>query len=285
MIKHVLITGVSSGIGYDAVRHLVARGWHVFGSVRNQSDADRLRADFPKNFTCLQFDVTNREEIDRTVPVVMKVLGGCRLAGLVNNAGHAVGGPMELLPDDVFRQQIEVNLFGARNVTNSFLPLLGTDTTRTGPPGKIIMVSSVSGVINTPINGAYCVSKHALESLAEIYRRELKPFGIQISSIQPGPIASNLWQKNSGKLSQYEESGYRLMVQNAELAMAQAETNALPATAISQLIERILETRRPRLSYLVIRNFALTWLLVHAVPRRLADWLIHQKMNRPSAQL
>jgi len=280
MMKHVLITGVSSGIGYDAVRYLTGRGWHVFASVRKQSDVERLEQEFTENFTCLKFDVTEPDGIRKAAAIVSKRLGNQKLAGLVNNAGYAVGGPMELLPDDVFRDQIEVNLIGARNVTNAFLPLLGTDTSREGKPGRLIMVSSISGVLNTPLNGAYCVSKHALESLAEVYRRELMNYGIQVSSIQPGPIESDLWPKNIGTLEKYLDTPYGTMAQNTELTMIGAQCNALPAETISRLIEKILTVDRPKLSYLVNKNPLLTWLLVHIIPRRMADRLIWRQLNK-----
>lgn len=279
-MKYVLVTGVSTGIGYDAVRYLTNRGWYVFGSVRKDSDIQRLETAFPDNFTCLKFDITRPAEILASVATVEKRIGDQKLAGLVNNAGYAVGGPMALLEDELFRDQIEVNLFGARNLTNAFLPLLGTDTSRTGPPGRLIMISSISGVLNTPLNGAYCVSKHALESLAEVYRRELMIFGIQVSSIRSGPIESDLWTKNIGTLSKYRQTAYGTMAHNTEQAMIGAQADALPAETISKLIEEILQSDRPNLSYLVNKNRFLTWLLINIIPRRITDRLIFRRLNK-----
>ena len=195
-MEYVLVTGVSTGIGFDIVRYLINRGYHVLGSVRKEADIIKLNAAFPDNYTCLQFDVTKKEEIIAALPIVKKALNGQALAGLVNNAGLASGGPLQLMDDDKFRYQMEVNLFGVRNVTNVFLPLLGAYKGFTGKSGKIIMISSISGIFNTPFNGAYCVSKHAVESMAEVYRRELMLYGIDVVSIQPGPIQSDLWDKN-----------------------------------------------------------------------------------------
>ena len=115
---------------------------------------------------------------------------------------------MALLSDEVFRAQIEVNLFGVRNVTNTFLPLLGASKDFKGTAGKIINISSLSGIFNTPMNGAYCVAKHALESLGEVYRRELMMYGIQVCSIQPGPIQSKLWDKNISAMDAYLDTDY-----------------------------------------------------------------------------
>ena len=150
--------------------------------MRKETDAARLEQEFKQHFTSLKFDVTKKEEIVAAFPIVEKKLNGQPLSGLINNAGLASGGPMQLMDDDKFRYQMEVNLFGVRNVTNIFLPLLGAQTEFKGKPGKIIMISSISGIFNTPFNGAYCVSKHAVESMAEVYRRELMLYGIDVVS-------------------------------------------------------------------------------------------------------
>ena len=182
-LKYVLITGVSTGIGNDAVGLLIKKGYYVFGSVRKEEDAVKLTRQYPQNFTCLKFDVTKVDEVKASLSMVTKILNGKRLNGLINNAGLALGGPIELMDDEKFRYQMEVNLFAVRNVTNIFLPLLKGDKKQKIKGGKIIMISSISGVFNTPFNGAYCISKHAMESLAEIYRRELLMYDVDVVSI------------------------------------------------------------------------------------------------------
>jgi NAD(P)-dependent dehydrogenase (short-subunit alcohol dehydrogenase family) len=182
-MKNIFITGVSTGIGYDTVAYFTALGYRVFGSVRKAEDHLRLEKTFSDNFIALTFDVTKPEQIETARQQVEGILAGEPLLALVKNAGFAQGGPMALLPDTLFRQQIEANLFGVRNVTNAFLPLLGASKYFTGQPGKIINIRSISGIFNTPMNGAYCVSKHALESMAEVYRRGLRMYGIQVSSL------------------------------------------------------------------------------------------------------
>ena len=122
--KQILITGVSTGIGNDAVGLLIENGYHVFGSVRKEEDAIRLKEQYPNHFTCLLFDVTKLDAIKLAYNKVLNILNGKKLTGLVNNAGLAIGGPMELMDDSKFRYQMEVNLFAVRNVTNTFLPLL-----------------------------------------------------------------------------------------------------------------------------------------------------------------
>ena len=245
-MKNIFITGVSTGIGYDAVKHFLKLGYRVFGSVRSDADAARLSQEFPTNFTCLQFDVVDVENINLAVEKMRVQLGNESLTALVNNAGYALAGPMAMLSDTAFRKQMEVNLYGARNVINAVLPLLGGVTDFTGRPGKVINISSISGIFNSPMNGAYCVSKHALESMAEVYRRELMIYGIQFSSIQPGPIESKLWEKNDDTLDEYFDSDYGNMAKNTSKIIRAGKKSALPASVISNLIEKIIDSKKSK---------------------------------------
>lgn len=281
-MKNILITGVSSGIGYDAVRHFLELGYRVFGSVRSDKDQQRLTTDFPNNFICLHFDVIDVEKIEQAAEQVKTVLNGETLTALVNNAGYALAGPMAMLSDDAFRKQIEVNVFGVRNVTNAFLPLLGAQKNFTGKPGKVINISSISGIFNSPMNGAYCVAKHALESMSEVYRRELMIYGIQFSSIQPGPIQSKLWDKNDDTLDEYFDSDYGNMARNTAKIIRSAQRQAQPALVISKLIEKIIVTKKPNLSYVVHSNKAQIFVLTRLLPKWIVDRLIFKLLNKPT---
>lgn len=267
----VCITGVSTGIGYDATHYLIDRGYTVFGSVRTIADRERLEAEFPDRFHALSFDVTNGSSIVAEADRVATLLAGQSLAALVNNAGVAVAGPLELLDDDVFEQQLKINLLGTRLVTNAFLPLLRSRGG--GPPGKIINISSLSGIINTPLNGAYCVSKHAMESLGEVYRRELHQDGIQVSSIQAGPIASKIWDKNADSMGEFIDTHYRSMIETTNRVIRDASKNALPAEEVSRRIHLIIESPRPKLSYIIGASWS-ALLLAKVLPTRVADRLI-----------
>jgi len=257
--KYILITGVSTGIGNNAVGYLISQGYHVLGSVRKESDVKALSGQYPDNFTCLQFDVTKKEEVLASLEIVKQVLNGSKLTALINNAGLALVGPLEIMDDDKFRYQMEVNLFSVRTVTNIFLPLLKGSREKNIPGGKIIMISSISGVFNTPFNGAYCVSKHAMESLAETYRRELMMYDIDVVSIQPGPIESKLWDKSINKYEEYRNSEYGNLIDRANKVMEDAEQNALPAIIISKLIHKILTKKRTKLAFIIIKK-ALTFI-------------------------
>lgn len=279
-MRSILITGVSSGIGYDAVRHFIEIGYHVFGSVRTDEDADRLRANFPSNFTCIKFDVTRPDEVDSARKIVADILDGNMLTALVNNAGYALGGPMAMLSTDAFRKQFEVNVVGVREVTNAFLPLLGASLDYAGPRAKIINISSISGIVNTPMNGAYCVTKHALESMTEVYRRELCLYGIQLSTIQPGPIQSHLWEKNMRTMDQYLSTDYGVIAKNTAGIIRQAQREAQHPEVISSLIEEIINSKRPKLSYIVTRRKLANYLFAKLIPRRIVDWILYRVLHR-----
>ena len=281
-MKYILITGVSTGIGYDAVRHFVGRDFFVFGSVRKEADQQRLESEFPERFKCLLFDICDRTAIAAAVKEVEEVLGGELLTCLVNNAGVALAGPLQLVDDERFDHQLLVNVSGTRNVINAFLPLLGATKDRDSSvkPGKIINNSSISGVVNTPINGSYCVSKHAIESLGEVYRRELMMYGIDVISIQSGPIQSQIWEKNIGASSEFEDSDYRTMIKQTEAVLADAQKIAQPPSVFSELIEKIIYNRRPRLAYVIHQQRWQIWLL-RWLPRRWVDRLMYKKLSNP----
>jgi NAD(P)-dependent dehydrogenase (short-subunit alcohol dehydrogenase family) len=287
MKSAIVVTGVSSGIGYDAVRYLSRHGYFVFGSVRSLDVADRLVATFPESFQPLVFDLLDRSAVLSASRIVQERLGGHRLRALVNNAGIAEGGPLQLLDDERFRRQLEVSVIGTRNVINAFLPLLGagadSDRSLLGPPGKIINITSISGIFNTPMNGAYCVAKHAVESLGEVYRRELMQYGIDVVSIQPGPIQSRLWEKSIGSLDEFAGSPYARMIRNADEIMRAAQRDALPAEIVSRLVDRIITSRRPKPSYIVHSHKWRVAILAKVLPARLVDRLLWRRLNRGSA--
>src|SRR5262249_47315029 len=175
------------------VKVLIASGFHVFGSLRKQTDADRLSKEFGANFTPLIFDVTDEAAVAAGARQVEAALGGETLFGLVNNAGIAVPGPLLYTKIDDFKQQIEVNLTGQLIVSQALAPLLGADRSRKGVPGRIVMISSVGGKNASPFVGPYNASKFALEGMSESLRRELMLFGIDVVIVAPGAVATPIW--------------------------------------------------------------------------------------------
>jgi NAD(P)-dependent dehydrogenase (short-subunit alcohol dehydrogenase family) len=186
---------VPTGIGWGITKVLITKGLTVFGSVRQQSDADRLQREFGEAFAPLIMDVTDRQAVERAAAQVSAQLGSSTLAGLVNNAGIVVPGPLLHLPLEEYRRQLEVNLTDPLSVTQVFAPLLGADLARQGAAGRIINIGSTAGKIGIPFMGAYVASKHGLEGMSEAPRREMMIYGIDVIMIVPGPVATPIWDK------------------------------------------------------------------------------------------
>ncbi len=207
--KSVVVTGASTGIGLWTTKVLLARGFRVFGSVRRPNDAARLQQEFGEHFVPLLMDVTDAEAVRRAAEQVGFLLGGENLAGLVNNAGVVVSGPLLYQQPSEYRRQLEVNLVAPLVVTQTFASLLGTDEKRQGPPGRIVMISSTSARIALPFLGAYTASKAGLEGMSDSLRRELMLFGIDLVIIEPGAVVTAVWDKGEQEdLSEFQPTPY-----------------------------------------------------------------------------
>ena len=277
MAKSIVITGVSTGIGRASLDLLHEKGYHIFGSVRNQADADKLSKIYPDRFTPLRFDVQNHDEVVKASKVVFEQ---CEtLVGLINNAGIAIPGPLELLSEEQFEKQLDVNVKSIRRITNLFLPLLGTKPGSAKQPGRIINISSVSGLFNSPFNGAYSISKHALESMTDIYRRELRRYGIKVIAIEPGPIKTEIWKKNLNKMDEFKDSDYYEVLQKADKIIENAERNALPVENVSRLVAKCLTVSRPKTRYIVHKHKFAFRLMAYYLPDKITDWLVHKTLT------
>ena len=190
--KNILITGVSSGIGLSCATYFIEqKKYNVYGTIRNETDGIRVKKALGGNFFPVIMDVTDL----KSVKLAFEDLENrCKdgLSLLINNAGIAVPGPIKDIDIEDFCKQMDINVNGVLRVTNVFLPLLGACLTSSLKPGHIINIGSVSGIFNTPFLGPYCVSKHALESLSDIYRRELSLYDIKVTVVEPGPIKSKI---------------------------------------------------------------------------------------------
>ncbi len=283
-MKYVLITGVSTGIGFDATKHLIDKGFFVFGSVRKQQDADRLSALFGSNFMPLVFDVTDHEAIDRSLLIVKKTLGNNPLWGLVNNAGIAVAGPLKYITSEELNHQLDVNVLGVLRTTNAFAPLLGATNNFRHPPGRIINMSSVSGLFASPFTGPYSISKYALESMNDVYRREFLPFGVDVIAIEPGPIKTPIWGKTTVKdlKDRFPDTDYNEMLPKISKVLEATEKKALPVEEISKLIYKIFTTKRPKPRYIIHRGKLGLYLVRRLLPTRLVDRLIKKSIFEKS---
>jgi NAD(P)-dependent dehydrogenase (short-subunit alcohol dehydrogenase family) len=278
VMKSVVITGTSTGIGWSAAKTLLDNGFRVFGSVRTAEDADRLRNVFGVNFVPLIFDVTDEAAVLAAAGEVRAALGGATLAGLVNNAGIATAGPSLELPLGDYRRHFEVNVMGPLNVTRAFVPLLGTDEGLTGAPGRVVMISSVSGVNGYPFVAPYCMSKHALEGLSESLRRELMLHGIDVIVIGPAVVKTPIWDKARDlDISAYATSAFLPALQTMRNAM-QSNAGGLSPEAIGELILRTLTVARPKVRY-AISSAPLELLLVRLLPKRLLDRIVAKRLG------
>jgi hypothetical protein len=271
------ITGVSSGIGLEAVKMLTSHGYHVVGTVRNMADKENIEKNVP-NTRILVFDVTDTEAMIREVSKVTSLLQTHGLKLLINNAGMAVPGPLQYIPEDKFDQQIDVNVKSVRRITNLLLPYLGTD--KRYKAGRIINISSISGIFTSPFNAAYSVSKYALEALSDGYRRELAAMGIKVSIIQPGPIRTEIWKKNLGQLEPYINTEYGAILKNADRIIQNTEKSALPVSAVTDVIHKILNTNSPKHRYLVHAKPFIFKIFVHWLSSSIQDKLILKSLNK-----
>lgn len=280
MSKHVLITGVSTGIGHATAVLLAQRGYHVFGSVRQAEDGARLRAELGERLTPLLFDVTDEAGVATAVGHIRASLNGQNLTALINNAGISVTGPLMHLPLTQLRQQFEVNLFGLLHLTQQCLPLLGAAKQAPYPRGRIINISSVSGKIAYPFMGAYAASKHALEALSDSLRRELLIYDIPVILIQPGTTATPIIGKASAGMEQYGRTDYAPILQKiAAQTIRERQQNAIPVTAVATKIVQALEAPRPKTRYAIPRRWLTGWLLPRFLPDRWFDWLVARQLK------
>jgi len=283
-MRSVVITGASTGIGWAAARFLLDRGFRVFGSVRKQADADRLQAGFGANFSPLMFDVTDEAAVLAAARQVRDALNGETLAGLVNNAGTAVVGPVLDLSADEFRRQMEVNVIGPVIATQAFAPLLGSDPSLRGAKGRVVMISSVSGRNGNPLISAYSASKHAIEGFSESLRRELMLFGIDVIIVAPGAVKTPIWDKaEEVDISAYQNSPYLPALQRMRKFLALLGTNALAPEKIAETIFNALTAPNPKVRYQITPD-PMQHIMASILPKRTLDRIIAKRLGlMPSA--
>jgi NAD(P)-dependent dehydrogenase (short-subunit alcohol dehydrogenase family) len=277
----VVITGASKGIGEACALHLDALGYQVFAGVRQPEDARSLQERASGQLTPIYLDVTNVDMIAAAAGHVRQVLGEGGLIGLVNNAGMAVAGPLEFLPLEAIRQQMEVNLLGQVAVTQAFLPLLRRER------GRVINISSGAGRMANPFFGPYSMSKFALEAFSDALRRELMPWGMEVVSIQPGAIDTPIWETSLDRIEGYLEAMPEQADELYGLAMERQQRRALargprglPAMAVAEVVAEALTARRPKTRYIVRRGGALLVKLARFLPDRLLDRLLTATLYR-----
>lgn len=317
----VLVTGASTGIGYACAMRMCAKGWGVLAGVRREEDAERLRAEMRRGgrqagvFSELEpvlLDVTSAEQVAALPGVINGWLGRWGLDGLrgvVNNAGVVVAGPLECVPVEQVRRQLEVNTLGALAVSQACLPLLrrwGGGDGRAGdrragdgragdrraggrrPTARIVMVSSISGRNAAPLLGPYAMSKFAMEAMADGLRRELAAVraGVEVSVVQPGAIATPIWEKPTGRETwDAGPAGARVrelygeMVPAVEARIAKVAADAAPVGLVADAVEDALCDARPFVRRLVGQDAKMTAALAAVLPARWMDGLVARALG------
>jgi len=267
----VVVTGASSGIGEACARRLAGLGFHVFAGVRKQEDGERLQREIG-GVNPLMIDVVDADSIARAAEIVRESIGDAGLAGLVNNAGVAVPAPIEHQPIEDFRRQLEVNLIGQVAVTQAFLPQLRAAR------GRIVNMSSIGGKVAVPLLGAYAASKFGMEGFSDSLRRELRPWGIQVAVIEPGTIATPIWDKGiasgdelQASMSEQAKQDYGPLIATVRTASEQGAKTGLPPDAVAKDVAHALTAKRPRTRYLVGREAKSRALLARIAGDRAID--------------
>lgn len=280
--KNILITGVSTGIGYDLAKIFVEKGYTVFGSVRKQADADRLLAELGEAFHPLIFDVTDFTAVEKAAAWLKKEIGHEGLGALINNAGIAIGGPLMDLKVEDYRHQFEVNVFGLIKVTQAFLPLLGADENPPSDPGRIIQISSVAGRHGMPFMSPYSGSKHALEGITESLRKELLLFGIDVTLIEPGPIKTPIWEKGASQAEEEKFSKsifYPALKKFQDVFVTKAVNGALTSEKAAKSIFEAFQAKRPKVRYVLMASKFKNWTLPRMMPTRVVDRFIGKALG------
>jgi NAD(P)-dependent dehydrogenase (short-subunit alcohol dehydrogenase family) len=279
-MKNVVITGVSTGIGHGTAVVMVKKGWHVFGSVRNEMDGQKLKIEFGEAFTPLIFDVQDDDAILSASAKVREYLSGRTLDGLFNNAGSSFPDPLLVQSVADFRSQIDINLVGMFAVTRAFAPLLGSDPTLNGNKGRIINLSSVGGKMGFPFLGAYNAAKHGVEGFSEALRRELQLIGIDVIIIGPGSVNTAIWDK-AEKISFDHVAGtiwdkpFRaftdFMIKNGRKGYTPEK--------VGEVIAKALTVSKPCTRYAVVQGKFQNSTLPSLLPRRTVDRMIGKQIG------
>ena len=272
-MKTVLITGASSGIGQACALWLEARGFRVFAGVRKEADGEALQAQSKGNVRPVLLDVVDKDSIAQASA---RVSGQANeLDGLVNNAGVAVAGPLEFLPLEELRRQLEINVVGQIAVTQAFLPLLRP------AKGRIVMMSSISGRVAAPMMGPYSASKFALEALSDALRRELRPWGLEVSVIEPGNIQTPIWSKGVNWGQQMRdnlpEAARQLYGRAIDAIIGYIRTqdgSGLSPNEVAKVVEHALSAPVPRTRYVVGQDAKVAALMTRLLPDRWVDRFI-----------
>lgn len=270
-----MVTGASTGIGRATALHLDAAGWRVFAGVRKEGDAVALRQAGSERLVPLMLDVTDPDQLAAAAERIGRDVGEAGLDGLVNNAGIAVPGPLETLPIEDFERQIGVNLTAHVAVTQAMLPAIRR------APGRIVFITSIGGLMAFPMFGAYHAAKFGLEAVGDVFRQELRPWGISVSVVEPGSIATPIWDRGQEEVDSLAERArdghaelYGKSVEAYREVGRKTAARGIPPERVAAKVEHALIARRPRARYLVGADARGQALAAKLLPDRLLDRIV-----------
>ena len=280
--RAVVITGASTGIGAACALHLDQLGFLVFAGVRKAEDGHALHQRGSNRLTPLLLDVTDADSIQKAKGFVAERIEEAGLFGLINNAGIAVAGPLEAVPIPDLRRQLEVNVIGQVAVTQVFLPLIRQ------AHGRIVNMGSIAGRAAMPLMGPYSASKFALEAITDALRLEVQQWGIHVTIIEPGAIATPIWDKSGKDAADLEAATpaelrtlYRAVVTGVRKVVGEAAKRAISPEAVAKVVEESLTASRPKTRYLVGTDAKLRALMVKLLPDRVSDRLLTWVLKLP----
>jgi NAD(P)-dependent dehydrogenase (short-subunit alcohol dehydrogenase family) len=277
---YILITGSSTGIGKACALHLAKNGFSVIAGVRKIDDAKKLEALAGSKVQGIQLDIADSDSISMAAVKIAEITGESGLAGIVNNAGIGVAGPLEFLSRDDWRKQFEVNVFGHVAVTQSLLPTLRRHVSTHGfGAARIIFIGSIAGRVSMPILGPYCASKHAIASIASSLRIELRKQGIHVCLIEPGAIQSEIWRKGDEFAATISADApvrelYGDVIDAVVRTSRKSAAGAIPADAVTRLVYRCLTSPRPPRRKTVGRDAMLAAVVRRILPEKLFDRIL-----------
>lgn len=279
-VRHVLITGTSTGIGEACALEMARRGWHVFAGVRKAQDGEALVAKGGPAITPLRIDVTCHEDLAGAAQHVANIAGAAGLAGVVSNAGIAVAGPLEFMPMEDIKRQLHVNVLGAIDTIQTFLPLVRTAR------GRLVVMGSNSGFWCEPFLAAYGASKFALEGMVDSLRTELRPWGIGVAIVEPGCIRTPILEKSrlgieslQSQMSAEMAALYGRPLAALRLATDTAQRMAIPPCRVARAVGHALESRHPKTRYRVGMDSRIQSVLARCLPDRWRDSLSRKVMG------
>lgn len=277
-MRSVLVTGASTGIGRATALRLDRSGWRVFAGVRDPADGESLRAEGSERIVPVRLDVTEPEQIAAAAARVEEESDG-GLQGLVNNAGVAIPGPLETLPLEDFRRQLEVNLVAYVAVTQALLAQIRR------AEGRVVFVSSIGGRIAFPFGGAYHASKFGTEAIGDVFRQELRPWGLRVAIVEPGSIDTPIWERGQRKAEEVEAKApktdllYGAAIEKFRKVIQDTAERGIPPEKVAKAIAHALESGRPKSRYLVGLDAKVQARIKPLIPAPLFDRIVARTMG------